>query len=116
MIGTLYSFVYDCPDPQELAEFYQRIVGGEIESDSDGWVYLVYPGDAARLGFQHAPGFQAPNWPDEEGDLQAHLDVLVEDVDRAHEELIALGARLAQEHDSFRVYLDPVGHPFCIFS
>jgi len=47
---------------------------------------------------------------------QAHLDVMVDDLDEAEAAVIALGAT-KHEHqpgETFRVFLDPAGHPFCI--
>lgn len=44
-----------------------------------------------------------------------HLDVRVEDFDVAEPAVLALGAtRTGSEEPGFRVYLDPVGHPFCL--
>jgi predicted enzyme related to lactoylglutathione lyase len=49
-----------------------------------------------------------------------HLDLWVDDIDSAHAEVMALGARVLQEPeetdepDRFRVYADPAGHPFCL--
>ena len=47
---------------------------------------------------------------------QAHLDFDVDDLDAAEERLLTLGARKAdfQPASSFRVFLDPAGHPFCL--
>ena len=47
---------------------------------------------------------------------QLHLDIRVGDADRAEHELLALGAvRIHGESETgFRVFSDPVGHPFCI--
>ena len=45
-----------------------------------------------------------------------HLDVMVEDLDEAEPMVLALGAT-KHEHQpgtSFRVFLDPAGHPFCL--
>jgi hypothetical protein len=45
-----------------------------------------------------------------------HLDVVVDDLDAAEAEVIALGAT-KHEHQpgtTFRVLLDPAGHPFCL--
>lgn len=44
-----------------------------------------------------------------------HLDLIVDDLDGGEEAAILLGARKASTaHDkSFRVFLDPAGHPFC---
>jgi hypothetical protein len=49
-----------------------------------------------------------------------HLDLHVDDPRAAHEEAIALGARLLQpaadldSDEGYQVYADPAGHPFCI--
>jgi predicted enzyme related to lactoylglutathione lyase len=48
------------------------------------------------------------------------LDLWVDDIDAAHEEVIALGAKLLKSApesiaaDNFQVYADPAGHPFCL--
>ena len=42
---------------------------------------------------------------------------VVDDADEAQQRAIELGARLldaSPEHDTFRVYADPAGHPFCL--
>jgi Glyoxalase-like domain len=46
-----------------------------------------------------------------------HLDIQVDDLDAAGAHAVAVGATLAdyQPQDDVRVYLDPVGHPFCLF-
>lgn len=113
MIGELHSYVLDCPDPPALADFYRRMLGGRIESDGDDWVNLMLPGIGPKVSFQLCPGYVAPIWPGDDGDQQAHLDVWVADLEVAHEQLLELGARFLETHDGFRVYLDPVGHPFC---
>ena len=70
----------------------------------------------ATLAFQHAPDHQPPVWPSSERPQQAHLDFDVADLDVAEEQVRAIGARKAdfQPSDSFRVFLDPAGHPFCL--
>jgi len=114
MIGTLYTCVLDCPDPAALAEFYRGILGGTIDADEDGsWVDLTFEGGGPRLAFQQSPGYVPPVWPGDDGDQQFHLDIKVADFDVAHDQLLGLGARHLETHTGFRVYLDPVGHPFC---
>ena len=46
-----------------------------------------------------------------------HLDIEVDDLDAAGARAVAAGATLAafQPQDDVRVYLDPAGHPFCLF-
>jgi catechol-2,3-dioxygenase len=112
------SVVLDCPDPRSLAEFYREVVGGEITRAEDDWVVLTVGG--LRLAFQLADEFAAPTWPTGERPQQFHLDVTVDDVDAAEPEVLALGARKHEiqpgeaTDDTFRVYVDPAGHPFCL--
>jgi hypothetical protein len=49
--------------------------------------------------------------------MMAHLDIEVDDLDAAGDRAAALGATLAvfQPQEHVRVWLDPVGHPFCLF-
>lgn len=60
-----------------------------------------------------------PVWPAGPGDPQMsmHLDFEVDDLDAAAAHAVAAGARLAgfQPQDDVRVFLDPAGHPFCLF-
>ncbi|WTY84240.1 hypothetical protein OG559_04970 [Micromonospora sp. NBC_01405] len=61
------------------------------------------------------PTCAPPAWPDPERPQQFHLDVTVSDIEAAEEAALALGARrLPGEGEGFRVYADPVGHPFCL--
>lgn len=112
MIGRLHAVVLDCPEPSDLAEFYRTILGGHFEPDGE-WIDLILPGDTTPLSFQRSPGYVAPVWPSDDGDQQSHLDIAVLDFDTAHAQLLDIGARHLETHDGFRVYLDPVGHPFC---
>ncbi len=105
----------DCPAPRALAEFYAAITGWEPDRDDDDWVQLRNDG-GATLAFQRAPGYQPPVWPSDHHPQQAHLDFDVSDLDVGEEQVLALGARKAdvQPGTTFRVYLDPAGHPFCL--
>ena len=72
---------------------------------------------AATLAFQLAPDHQPPQWPSADHPQQAHLDFDVDDLDVGEAAVIAIGARktdVQPEPDSFRVFLDPAGHPFCL--
>jgi hypothetical protein len=44
------------------------------------------------------------------------VDIRVDDVDTAERKVLALGARRlhGKEENGFRVFADPVGHPFCL--
>jgi hypothetical protein len=111
----LRTVVLDCPEPRELAEFYLRLLGGEIvepESD-DTWVAMVDP-QGRRLAFQLAPEYQPPHFPDPKASQQIHLDILVTDIDVAEPAVLGAGAKFVQAAENFRVYTDPVGHTFCL--
>ena len=47
---------------------------------------------------------------------QIHLDLEVDDLDAGEAAVVALGARKheVQPGETFRVFLDPAGHPFCL--
>jgi len=67
------------------------------------------------IAFQQVEHYTAPRWPDQTTPQQMHLDVRVEDFDVAEAAVLELGATKAgSETPTFRVYLDPAGHPFCL--
>lgn len=117
-LTQLRSVVVDCPDPRRLAAFYRDLLGGQITSEQDDWVVLGV--DGVRLAFQLADDYTPPTWPGGERPQQFHLDVTVDDVDAVEPRVLELGATKHEvqpgeaDGDTFRVYLDPVGHPFCL--
>ena len=116
-IAKLSVVALDCPDPRSLAEFYVQIVGGVIaeEAASADWV-RVRLDSGCDLGFQRDQAYEPPEWPSG-SPQQAHLDFDVSDLDSAERAVLALGARKAStqpEPSEWRVFLDPVGHPFCL--
>jgi catechol 2,3-dioxygenase-like lactoylglutathione lyase family enzyme len=114
-IGRLSVFAFDCREPRRVADFYAAITGWEVEGDDGEWVQLRSDG-GATLAFQLAPDHEPPVWPSAEHPQQAHVDIDVPDLDRGEEQVLALGARKAetQPGETFRVFLDPAGHPFCL--
>jgi catechol 2,3-dioxygenase-like lactoylglutathione lyase family enzyme len=116
VIGRLEKPVIDCPDPRALAEFYCQVLGMSITEDIDGWVVIGSGPGLRQLAFQRAAVWVPPRWPDPAFPQQMHLDIRVSDADRAERELLALGATRvrAERETGFRVFTDPVGHPFCI--
>ena len=112
---TLTATVLDAADPRRLAEFYSRLLGWPIGRDEPDWVQLE-PIGGVLLAFQHAPDHVPPQWPSAEHPQQMHLDLDVPDLDAAEAAVLELGAR-KHEHQpgkTFRVFLDPAGHPFCL--
>ncbi len=105
----------DCPDPQSLAAFYSTVTGWPVGDDDGEWVQLRSD-TGATIAFQLAPDYEPPVWPSDDHPQQAHLDFDVPDLDAGEEQVLAIGARKAefQPGETFRVYLDPAGHPFCL--
>ncbi|MFC4112133.1 VOC family protein [Nonomuraea zeae] len=117
-IAQLRSIVFDCPDPKALAGFYADLLGWPVTFAEDDWAVVADSGSSSRLAFQLAPDHVPPVWPDPERPQQIHLDLTVGDLDAAEAEAIKIGAvkheHQPSEKDSFRVFLDPAGHPFCL--
>lgn len=116
---TLTSTVLGAPDPRALAEFYRRLLGWPLGAEEPDWVTLRPAGGGPGLSFQTESEHVPPTWPAGPGDqqMQAHLDIEVDDLDTAGEYVIAAGGVLAefQPQPDVRVYLDPAGHPFCLW-
>jgi hypothetical protein len=118
-IGWIREIVLDCPEPWALARFWAGLLGGTPVEWYPGWVTLEPPPNGQRLSFQATP---APLVADT---ARVHFDILVEDLAEAHDRVLAAGAVLIAAHVSpkpdpngeqipWRVYRDPVGHPFCL--
>ena len=112
-IARFPSIVLDCPDPGALATFYGALLGWEVSASAD-WAEIR--ADNQCFCFQKVEGYRAPAWPGQEVPQQMHLDVMVEDLEAGEAAVVALGAT---RHDhqpgtTFRVFLDPAGHPFCL--
>jgi glyoxalase superfamily protein len=102
----------DCADPASLADFYLKLLGGEIGWRSAGSVGVRAPG--VVLAMQRVTGYQPPAWP---GSSIVHLDLSAgEDLEPAVARAVAAGAVQAEDQPDprWRVLLDPAGHPFCI--
>lgn len=120
-IGQLLSVVFECTDPDRSARFWQAVLGFERHHADADWATIADPDDRRkRLSFQRVTDHVPPTWPDRDRPQQAHIDVLVTDLDAADERAVGLGARrlsagaVVHEDESFRVYADPDGHPFCL--
>jgi predicted enzyme related to lactoylglutathione lyase len=122
MTNIRFSVVaLDCPEPLELASFYARLTGLEVEPLGDfpaqdvTWIELVNEGQPT-IGFQKVPAYVAPTWPQGPVPQQLHLDFAVQDLDASEQTVLSMGATKAnfQPGETFRVFLDPVGHPFCL--
>jgi catechol 2,3-dioxygenase-like lactoylglutathione lyase family enzyme len=116
---TLAATVLGAPEARALGLFYQRLLGWEIAEDTQHWFMLRAPGGGAGLSFQTEEQHTPPAWPagPDEQQMQLHLDLRAVDLDAAcrHAEECGATAAQFQPQDDVRVYLDPAGHPFCLF-
>jgi predicted enzyme related to lactoylglutathione lyase len=109
--------VLDAPDLTAESTFWAQVLEGTVDADDD-W-HMINVDGQARLGVQLAPNHVRPEWPDGTPQ-QMHLDLFVDDLRVAHDEVLALGATLLKAADDletpegFQVYADPAGHPFCL--
>jgi Glyoxalase-like domain len=113
-IARYPSFVIDCPDASALATFYGTLLDWKVDT-SDGWAD-IRADNGNCISFQQVADFRAPEWPGQEHPQQMHLDVIVDDLDAGETAVLGLGAtkHAHQPGTTFRVFLDPAGHPFCL--
>jgi catechol 2,3-dioxygenase-like lactoylglutathione lyase family enzyme len=115
-----WGVVLEAPDVAVLTTFYSELLGWSIyKQDAEG--AALDPGEGvAYLAIQHSPEYVAPSWPAVDGrqQMMLHLDFEVTDLTEATVRAQALGATLAefQPQENVRVLLDPVGHPFCLYT
>jgi catechol 2,3-dioxygenase-like lactoylglutathione lyase family enzyme len=109
----LFAVTIDAPDASALARFYGELTGMDLAFDGPEGALLA--ADGRYVMFQQiGDDYRPPRWPDPAYPQQAHLDLLVRDMDAAEAQARALGAsRLEGGGERFRVLADPAGHPFC---
>ena len=113
-IARLPLIAIDCPDPGVLARFYGAMLDWKIDVSADR--ASACPEDGQCIAFHRVADYTPPTWPTQERPKQMHLDMLVDDLDAAEKAVIDLGAtkHSHQPGTSYRVFLDPAGHPFCL--
>lgn len=120
MTASFAAVVLSTPRPQDLAAFYAELLGWDTVSSDPDWVRLRHPEqERPGLSFQREPADIPPTWPASEGgvQMQAHLDVLVDDLAAEERRAVDLGATTEahQPEAGVRVMRDPHGHLFCLF-
>jgi catechol 2,3-dioxygenase-like lactoylglutathione lyase family enzyme len=109
----LFGVAIDAPDAVALARFYAALLGAEV--GYEGPEGALVTGDSGSVMFQQVSDYNPPRWPDPAYPQQAHLDIAVDDLDAAEARAVELGAaRLDGGGETFRVFADPAGHPFCL--
>lgn len=112
----------DSSNAEEHADFYQKMLGWTIRFtncvDDMKFIGIMNETKDMILLFQEDNHYVRPVWPTEEGQQQtmAHLDFFTDDLEKDVNHAIACGAKPAETQfsDTWRVMIDPAGHPFCI--
>ncbi|MBS4751484.1 VOC family protein [Nocardioides sp. zg-ZUI104] len=124
---TLRNVVLDTTDVSRLARFYRDLLDWSFHPDNDPedatWQVLVAP-DGFRLAFQRAERVEPTTWPDPQVPQQIHLDWQLATragLDELYARALQLGATLRMDQagdpeEPLRVYVDPGGHTFCLFT
>ncbi|MGD9959175.1 VOC family protein [Nocardioides sp.] len=112
--ARLAMVTLDCADPEESARFWSGLLGWEIAHAERDYAMLTGPDHA--LGFGRVEDYVPPAWPNEHGSKQFHFDLAVADLDEAERRAVELGATRPEDQpgETWRVLLDPAGHPFCL--
>lgn len=113
-VARLAMVTLDCRDAEASATFWSEVLGWEVTASGDGYAMLQGPDHA--LGFGSLPDHDPPTWPDTRGRKQFHFDLAVTDLNEAERRCVGLGATLPDEQpgETWRVLVDPGGHPFCL--
>lgn len=117
MIQSIIGIALDCPNANELADFYVKLTGWEKEISSDEWAGIRTP-EGILLVFQTVEQYELPVWPWKKGSQQQmiHIDFKVDNLGEAEQYAMKCGAEKAetQYYDTSSVMFDPAGHPFCL--
>jgi catechol-2,3-dioxygenase len=109
----LFAVTIDAPDASGLARFYAELTGMDVTYDGPEGAFIT--GDGKSVLFQQVSEYTPPQWPDPAHPQQGHLDIIVDDLDSGEARAMELGAtRLDGGEETFRVFADPAGHPFCL--
>ncbi|MFI8566126.1 VOC family protein [Rhodococcus sp. NPDC078407] len=113
-VATLKMVTLDCADPEVSAAFWSSLLGWSVVHAEKE--YAMLQGPSSALGFGRVDDYQPPTWPNANGSKQFHFDLAVEDLDAAARAAVELGATLPEDQpgETWRVLLDPAGHPFCL--
>jgi predicted enzyme related to lactoylglutathione lyase len=115
-IGGLDAITIDCAEPLALARFWASVFGsaiGDIDGDPPRYVDMRSVEGVPLLCFQRVPEAKVVK-------NRVHLDVAVNDVERATQAIEALGGgRIDRELRQdlgyeYRIVADPEGNEFCL--
>ena len=117
-VGTVRAFVIDVNDLEVGERFWSAVVGHDVKFS--GWA-----GQFSRIGAVGSNSILLQLVPEKKSAQKnrAHVDITVESIDKAIEEVIALGGSLVRPKGihapddpqiEWAVMADPFGNEFCI--
>ena len=109
---VLSTVVFDCSDPERLAQFWGELLGVGVAYRDPTWVALERTPEGGRIAFQPVPEAKAVK-------NRLHVDLLVDDLPASTATAVAFGATtvgaVVEEHNgSYQVLHDPEGNEFCL--
>lgn len=111
-----FAQTIDCHEPNAMADFYVAALGGRVAKREADCTSVEAGG--LLLNFRAVPAYRPPTWPSADVPMQQHFEWVVEDLEGAAEQLVKLGASVAEHQNPddphLLVMLDPAGHPLCI--
>lgn len=113
--AVLKMLTLDSADAPRDAAFWAAVLGYDVAHSQAEYAMLAGPGGIA-IGFGTVADHEPPGWPNTRGSKQFHLDLAVDDLDAGVVRCVELGATFPDDQpgESWRVLLDPSGHPFCL--
>jgi hypothetical protein len=107
----LSGLTIDCLDPRLVAQFWAGLLGGRPRPSLPGWYELGERG-RPRINFQPVPEPKTAK-------TRIHLDLTVQDLDRAVEAVVQAGGRATGERHDYAegivvVMADPEENEFCL--
>ena len=111
VIGRLHHVILDCPEPEELAEFYAELLGLPVTYRSDDFVVVSADTTTSGLAFQRAPDHRPPHGRTR-GTPSRCTSTSWSTTWASRRR--GAGPRRAARSPATHVYADPAGHPFCL--
>jgi hypothetical protein len=106
----------DCPDPEQLATFWETFLGYVRRPDGGDGPYVTIDRPAGADGPPHLTFQRVPEA--KTAKVRTHLDLFVEHAEPMVAEMLAAGAAPVSITEAgewtTRVLLDPAGNEFCV--
>ena len=110
-IGTLWYIIINAINSEKSAKFWSIVTGRELGDVSPPYIDLPSTNneDEVTISIQQVP---------DKGSLGMHIDIVVDDIDEAIQQIIDLGGKLVEEKAEgnwrWAIMRDPDGNTFCL--